>query len=101
MRRLLQRHPMYVALAVFAIALAIRAAYLFDIRDNPFYDTPVVDAEYYQQQAAAFARGPGLGRAPFQMPPLYPLLLGLVYKVFGVRTDVAHLLSTGAPAHHD
>jgi tetratricopeptide (TPR) repeat protein len=76
---------------IFVVALFIRVVYILDIRDNPFFATPVIDADFYNQLAQALA-STGLGRAPFQMPPGYPLLLSLVYRTFGVNIVAAHLL---------
>jgi tetratricopeptide (TPR) repeat protein len=88
--RVLQRTWLLGAL-VFAVALAVRVVYLLDIRTNPFFTTPVIDAEYYHQTAQALATS-GVGRAPFQMPPGYPLLLSLLYRIFGMSFLAAHLL---------
>ncbi len=81
-----------IALVVFGVALAIRVVYLLDIRDNPFFDSPVIDAQYYRDLGAALARGEGTGRAPFMMPPLYPLVLAGLGRVAGPGPWPAHLL---------
>lgn len=78
-------------LAVFAAAFLLRLVYLLDIRDNPFFLAPVIDAEYYNQMAQALATT-GTGRAPYQMPPLYPMVLSLVYRAAGVNLAAAHFL---------
>jgi len=81
-----------LVLGVFAVALALRALYLFDIRDNPFYDSPIIDAQYYRDLGWALSRGEGTGHAPFMMPPLYPLLLAALFRVTGPDLQGAHLL---------
>ena len=78
--------------AVFAASLALRLVFLFDIRANPFFRVPVIDAEYYHQQALLLVSGTPLPLAPFQMPPLYPFVLSLVYRLFGPDLVAAHLL---------
>ena len=83
--------PRLLALGVFAGALAIRVVYLLDIRDNPFFLVPVIDAEFYHQMAQAVATT-GLGRAPYQMPPGWPLLLSLLYRLTGPSLVAAHVL---------
>ena len=59
------------ALAVFAVALLVRIVYLVDIgatrSSAPRSSMPSSTTRWREQLA-----GPGLGRAPFQMPPLYP-----------------------------
>ncbi len=77
-------------LTAIVVALAVRVAYLFDIAANPFFRTPVIDAEYYHQQAQLLASGGPLPHVPFQMPPLYPMLLSLVYRLFGADLVAAH-----------
>lgn len=91
--RILQCDPRTLALGVFAVAFAVRVAYLFDIADNPFFAVPVIDAEFYHQQAQLWARGAPSPAAPYQMPPLYPMLLSLVYRVFGPSVWAGHLLN--------
>lgn len=91
--RILQLDPRALALAVFAVALAVRVVYLLDIAGNPFFRVPVIDAEFYHQQALLWARGAPSPAAPYQMPPLYPMLLSLVYRVFGPSFWAAHLLN--------
>jgi tetratricopeptide (TPR) repeat protein len=80
-----------LGLAVFGAALAIRVVYLLDIGDNPFFRVPIIDAEFYHQIAYALS-GPGIGSAPFQMPPGWPLLLSLVYRVIGPSLVAAHVV---------
>ncbi len=81
-----------LAFAVFVLAFVIRVLYLFDIRDNPFFTTPVIDAEYYRDLGLSLARGEGTGRAPFMMPPLFPLVLAGLFRVFGDGPWAPHLL---------
>ena len=70
---------------LFAGALILRLAYVYEIADNPFFTSPVVDAFTYSQQAAAIAGGAWLDYAPgpFWQPPLYPWLLGAIHWLAG------------------
>ena len=70
---------------LFAGALILRLAYIYEIADNPFFTSPVVDAFTYSQQAAAIAGGAWLDYAPgpFWQPPLYPWLLGAIHWLAG------------------
>jgi tetratricopeptide (TPR) repeat protein len=77
---------------VFGVALLVRVVYLVDISGNPFFRTPVIDAEFYHQQAQSLARGEPLAPVPFQMPPLFPFVLGIVYRLTGGSLVAAHVL---------
>lgn len=77
---------------VFGAAFLLRLVFLLDIRGNPFFRVPVIDAEYYHQQGLLLASGTPLPHAPFQMPPLYPFVLSLLYRAFGPDVVAAHVL---------
>ncbi|HET9887506.1 MAG TPA: glycosyltransferase family 39 protein, partial [bacterium] len=69
---------------VFAIALAIRWAAIHEIYDTPTYRSPLVDAYAYDQSGRAIAKnGPGALEVPYYQPPLYPMLLGGIYRLTG------------------
>ena len=72
-------------LLLFAAALALRLCYLWEIADNPFFTSPVVDAYTYTQQARLIAEGHWFDYTPdaFWQPPLYPWFLGAVGKLAG------------------
>jgi tetratricopeptide (TPR) repeat protein/4-amino-4-deoxy-L-arabinose transferase-like glycosyltransferase len=73
------------------LALALRLVYLGESAASPFFASPVIDARTYADQALALAAGeapPG----PFWQPPLYPYLLGLVFRVCGENYWVPRLL---------
>jgi 4-amino-4-deoxy-L-arabinose transferase-like glycosyltransferase len=81
-----------------AVALAVRVAYVLVVL--PGY-APVSDAHHYHTMAQAIANGRGLSHIfPLGFehptawrPPLYPLLLGGVYTLVGVRLGVAEALN--------
>ncbi len=75
--------------AVYAAALAVRAAYLYGARGNPFFAAPAVDAATYDRLARQLAEGTPWEAAPFWQPPLYPYALGLVYRVVGPSPEGA------------
>jgi len=77
---------------VIALAFAARAAYIFEVRDLPFFAVPAVDAATYLAQARAVAHGLWLGEESFWQPPLYPYLLALGIMVFGENHLLLHLL---------
>ncbi len=73
-----------VMLGVFAVALLVRLLYLFAFRDSPYFHVPVVDAEWHDNWAWAWAEGTWSmdGRAFFRAP-LYPLWLSFWYGLLG------------------
>jgi len=69
---------------VFAVALAVRLAYVAAFRSSPFFGGLMVDAQWHDEWAWDLARGrwtPG-GHAFFRAP-LYPFWLGLWYWILG------------------
>ncbi|MFQ5526270.1 MAG: tetratricopeptide repeat protein [Thermoanaerobaculia bacterium] len=79
-------------LAIFVLALAVRALYFGQIRDSPFFESPVIDARTYHERAVGVARGEWHEDGVFWQPPLYPYALGALYGVFGPKIAVARLV---------
>ena len=70
--------------AVFALALSARLYYLHEIRASPLFTAPVVDARTYTEEAHYLSDVSFAGRpAPFWQPPLYPVLLGVLFALAG------------------
>ena len=69
---------------VFALALALRVAYIFEADASPLFEHPAVDAKTYTHYAQRLAAGNwlGIGEGPFWQPPLYPYFLGAVKVLF-------------------
>jgi tetratricopeptide (TPR) repeat protein len=67
------------ALSLFVLALLVRGVYLFDSRDNPTFQTPIVDSQTYDGLARSLAAGRPVTSELFWQPVFYPLFLGLVY----------------------
>ena len=69
---------------VFALALALRVAYIFEADASPLFEHPAVDAKTYTHHAQRLAAGNwlGIGEGPFWQPPLYPYFLGAVKVLF-------------------
>ena len=68
--------------AVAIVALVVRIAYLVTAHGPAFTD-PLVDADYYDYLGERIAHGAGFDAGPFWQPPLYPALLGAIYRVTG------------------
>lgn len=72
-------------------AVVIRDIYLLQYRSAlPYYNTPPLDSEYYDQWAQRVASGHGYGPMPFYMAPLYPYFLALIYKLAGHSFPIAY-----------
>ena len=79
-----RRSVFYGVVAVFALALAARLYYLHEIRASPLFTAPVVDARTYTEDARYLSDVSFAGRpAPFWQPPLYPVLLGVLFALAG------------------
>ncbi len=86
------------AAAIFAVALAVRIAYVLVFLRNYH---PQTDAQHYIDIATQLAHGNGFAadypygfeHATAFRPPLYPLLLGTAFAIFGVHLAVAQALN--------
>jgi 4-amino-4-deoxy-L-arabinose transferase-like glycosyltransferase len=86
-----------LALWVFGAAVAIRLLY-FATTHSPSFRDPLIDGDYYDFLAERIARGEGFEPGPFWQPPLYPLLLGALYRVLGHDLIWPRLLQAGLDA---
>ena len=78
-----RRATWWVYAAVFALALAVRLVYTFEIRDLPTLHELVMDAQRYDQLARDVLDHGWRPREAFYQAPLYPYLLAAVYAVSG------------------
>ncbi len=87
-----------------AAGLALRAWYFTDLVAQPWFGYPLVDALTFDRTALGIVKE-GLQGA-FSRPPLYPLFLAAVYRLFGhdaaavVWIQFALGLAALAPAYH-
>src|SRR5262249_22213501 len=79
--------------AIGAVAVLLRVAHLLALRATPWFDHLVVDPEYYDEWARRLAAGDWLGERAFYMDPLYPYVLGVLYRVAGRDLFLARLLN--------
>lgn len=68
---------------LFALALAVRAAYFWSVWDAPAVRYAMGDAEAYQERALAILAGQWFEDDAFYQDPLYPYFLALSYAIFG------------------
>jgi len=81
------------AIAIFAIALALRIIYFLQVRSNyPGWDTPTIDPLYHDLWAKQIASGNILGSGPFFRAPLYAYFLGAIYAIFGPSLTAAKIV---------
>lgn len=77
------RFDLPAASGLFILALIPRLIHILEIRAAGLGDFLRLDPLYYHAWGARIAAGDWLGREAFEMSPLYPYLLGLVYALFG------------------
>jgi tetratricopeptide (TPR) repeat protein len=78
-----RRAMWWVPAAVFALALAVRLAFIFEIRDLPTLHELVMDAQRYDTLARDILDHGWRPREAFYQAPLYPYLLAAVYAASG------------------
>jgi 4-amino-4-deoxy-L-arabinose transferase-like glycosyltransferase len=80
--------------ALFGLALALRITFVFSVERDGFAFN---DIFFYHSIANQLAEGNGFanaeGEPTAQWPPVYPLLLSLLYRVFGAEPLVGELLN--------
>jgi len=77
-----RRRWVWVALAVYVLALAVRLAWLTEARRNPLYQWPTIDERTHHKIAEAIANGTA-PRTAYLRAPLYLYTLAGIYKIVG------------------
>jgi tetratricopeptide (TPR) repeat protein len=72
-----------IAPIIFAVAFAIRLVHIWQIEPSPFFDVLLGDAKGYDDWARRLAAGDWVGTDVFYQAPLYPYVLGVLYKLAG------------------
>ncbi len=80
---------------VLLVAALLRLAHWVAVRDEPFFARLAMDSQEYDRWARELAAGEWIGTEPFFQAPLYPYLLGLVYRAGG-GLDAIYLLQIAA-----
>jgi len=81
-----------ILFAILALALVLRLAHLWAVRDQPFFSSLAMDSQEYDRWAQGIADGDWLGSRVFFQAPLYPYLLAAAYTVLGHRPALVYLL---------
>lgn len=69
-------------LFIFCAALMVRFIFLLTLSKDPFFDSPLFDAELYSNWARSIAEGDWLGDKVFFVSPLYAYFLAVLYRIF-------------------
>jgi len=77
---------------LFLVALLIRLAFVWQIRELPTQRWLVMDAQRYDELAREIAAGGWMPREAFYQAPLYPYFLAAVYAVTGGSLLAVRLL---------
>ncbi|HET9480586.1 MAG TPA: tetratricopeptide repeat protein [Candidatus Polarisedimenticolia bacterium] len=81
---------------VLGAAALLRAVYLLDYRAHSvFWDSMLLDAEVYDAWARRIVEGDWLGGTQvFTLPPLYPYVVALIYKLFGTSYAAVYVIQS-------
>ncbi len=74
------------------LGAAVRLWFFSDLHDHPLAAVPLLDSQTYHEWAADLVRGDWGRDHSYWMGPLYPHLLAVAYKLFGIGSAVALLL---------
>jgi tetratricopeptide (TPR) repeat protein len=75
-----RRERLVQAATLAALALLVRGLHFAEMRRSPLYDVLLGDAAAYDRWARRIAAGDWLGSGVFYQTPLYPYLLGALYR---------------------
>jgi tetratricopeptide (TPR) repeat protein len=88
----LSRADRRILLAIVLIALALRIAFVLDMRTSPYFDQPTLDAFWYDAKAQDVLAGDLIASTGTFRVPLYIYFLAGVYSVFGHSFMAAYLI---------
>lgn len=80
------------AAGIFLAALVPRITHVLEIRASGLGGFLRLDPLYYHEWARRVAAGEWLGREAFEMSPLYPYTLGVLYALFGEGLTLPRIL---------
>lgn len=72
-----------MTVAIFAVALALRALYAWQLHDSLLFTELFGDGQQYDAWAREVAAGDWVGREVFYQAPLYPYFLAVLYRFAG------------------
>lgn len=90
-----KRRLLLLVLLPLILALLVRLAHWWAVRDEPFFAWLAMDSQEYDRWAQSIAAGDWLGSQVFFQAPLYPYLLAAIYAVLGRSLDAIYLAQIG------
>ncbi len=80
---------------LFILALAVRLAHLYLMRQSPYFLYPIMDSRIHDEWAWSIVSGQNaVWTAPFFRAPLYPYFLAGIYWIFGHSLTLARVAQT-------
>jgi tetratricopeptide (TPR) repeat protein len=73
------------------LAASFRVLYVSEVRDHPYYLTPLFDASDFHARGMQVMRGEGLGSGIYYKAPAYPFLVGQLYRIVGPRLEIVYV----------
>lgn len=89
----MRRRTALACAAILLLALFVRIATHFELRDYVLYQVPLVDAEDYVAWAQRASSGEAEAADVYYKAPLYPWVLSLAMRLFGRSVDAAYVLN--------
>jgi 4-amino-4-deoxy-L-arabinose transferase-like glycosyltransferase len=80
-----------IVVVLLAVALLWRVVYFLEMEASPYADNLTLDSQVYHELALAAAEGRWSDGGTFFQAPLYPWVLGSLYRMFGADQTVAKL----------
>ncbi|MFH1867958.1 MAG: tetratricopeptide repeat protein [Candidatus Omnitrophota bacterium] len=77
---------------IFALAFIIRLIYIIQLKSTIFYNHFLLDEALYNNWARSIAGGEWLKEGVFDAMPLYPYLLGIIYKLTNYNLFISRLI---------
>jgi len=91
-----RQSPAFIWFLIIAVvAFLLRLIHLLQLRHNdPFFLSPQMDSLYHHQWALAITAGREFIADAFFRAPLYPYLLGLLYRLLGANPMVVRIIQS-------
>ena len=80
---------------IFITAFLIRLIYIIQIKATVFHSNFILDEAFYNTWARSIASGNWIPDKVFNALPLYPYILGIIYKIFGYSPFAGRLFQAG------
>lgn len=86
-----RRDRLLILSGLLVVGALVRIILIAQARGTPLWDLLFLDALSYHKWAERLAGGDWVGTEAFHMPPLYPYLLGIVYRFAGAGDAIKYL----------